>query len=274
MGLRLQTARKKAGLTQQQLCNKARLSYSTLAKIERGAIKSPSIFTIVEIAKVLGISLDELVGFSGQSISSNQKKKSKSGISFIYLDVNGCLVRFFHRAFTRIAEDTGLAPDAIETAFWHYNDAACTGQLSIAEFDKAVAEKLGLESFDWQKYYLAAIDPINEMQALAVWLADNYHLGLMTNIPAGFINIMRSKGLLPEVNYASIIDSSKEGVIKPEPKIYEIAQKAANCPADEILLVDDSRTNLMAAERQGWHVMWFDDFNPAESVKRVKEALA
>jgi transcriptional regulator with XRE-family HTH domain len=42
LGKTLQAARQKAGLTQQELCNQAELSYSTLAKIERGAIKSPS----------------------------------------------------------------------------------------------------------------------------------------------------------------------------------------------------------------------------------------
>ncbi len=272
LGRRLQSARKKADLTQQELCQKAGLSYSTLAKIERGAIKSPSIFTICEIARALGVSLDELVDFTA-TIPTDTKKKSKSGISFVYLDVNGCLVRFFHRAFSRIAEDTGAAPDAIETAFWHYNDACCTGEMSINQFNDAIAKKLSIKTFDWQKYYLAAIDPIAEMQDLAKWLAAHYHLGLLTNIAPGFLDIMMSKKLLPDVQFNAIIDSSKEGVIKPEPKIYEIAQQAAGCPASEILLVDDSRTNLMAAERAGWHVLWFDDFNPSESVQRIKAAL-
>src|SRR5690554_1245969 len=50
LGKRLQLARQSAGLTQQALCHKAELSYSTLTKIERGAIKAPSIFTIQNIA--------------------------------------------------------------------------------------------------------------------------------------------------------------------------------------------------------------------------------
>src|SRR3989338_6170114 len=95
LGQRLQMARKNAGVTQQELCQKAGLSYSTLAKIERGAIKSPSIFTIEQIARVLNSSLDELVGFGASIPVIGAKKRSKSGISFVYLDVNGCLVRFF-----------------------------------------------------------------------------------------------------------------------------------------------------------------------------------
>ena len=62
MGKRLQSVRQQAGLTQQALCEKANLSYSTLAKIERGAIKSPSIFTIESIAEALNTTLDYLIG--------------------------------------------------------------------------------------------------------------------------------------------------------------------------------------------------------------------
>ena len=61
LGQKLQEARQKAGLTQQQLCHQANLSFSTLTKIERGAIKSPSIFTVQSIAGALGVGLDELV---------------------------------------------------------------------------------------------------------------------------------------------------------------------------------------------------------------------
>src|ERR1700693_529198 len=105
LGKRLQNARRAAGMTQQMLCQRADLSYSTLAKIERGAIKSPSIFTIQSIATALNISLDELIGDSASAKSNSHKYSttSKSGIKFIYFDVNGCLVRFFHRAFVKIA---------------------------------------------------------------------------------------------------------------------------------------------------------------------------
>src|ERR1700733_6169130 len=103
LGKRLQAARQSAGLTQQGLCQKAGLSYSTLAKIERGAIKSPSIFTVQTIAGALGVTLDELVGHSSPKTEARQNSQSKSGVKFVYFDINGCLVRFYHRAFVRLA---------------------------------------------------------------------------------------------------------------------------------------------------------------------------
>lgn len=272
LGKRLQEARQKAGLTQQELCQKAGLSYSTLAKIERGAIKSPSIFTISNIAAVLGVRLDSLVG-QPTNLPQATKKLSKSGVRFVYFDINGCLVRFFHRAFTRLAEESGAPADTIESTFWHYNDAVCRGEMTMAEFNAVLAKQLQTGSLDWQQYYMEAIDPIEEMHDLLAWASEQYNIGLLSNIMPGFIDVMLRKHLIPNVDYAAIVDSSKVGAIKPEQKMYEIAAERAQCPATQILLIDDSRTNLMAAERLGWHVLWFDDYRPSESVEHIRTTL-
>jgi transcriptional regulator with XRE-family HTH domain len=152
LGKQLQTARQAAGLTQQQLCQKAGLSYSTLAKIERGAIKSPSIFTIQSIAGALGVTLSELMGDIVPTVIETPKKASKSGVRFVYFDINGCLVRFFHRAFTRLAEDCGAPADVIETTFWHYNDAVCRGEMSMEDFNRTLGERIGKPDLNWMEY--------------------------------------------------------------------------------------------------------------------------
>lgn len=274
LGLRLQAARKAAGLTQQELCQKAHLAYSTLAKIERGAIKAPSIFTIQSIADTVGLSLDELIGTGSTPKPKVAKKTSKSGISFVYFDINGCLVRFFHQAFSRLAHETGVPVDQIETTFWHYNDEVCRGGMTIQDFNLAFAKRLGLGSLDWAAYYLDAVEPIAEMQALLPWAAENYKIGLLSNIMPGLIEALQRAGKVPTLPYDSIVDSSVVRAIKPEVKIYEIAQAQAGVPVEQILFVDDSRTNLMAAEKMGWHVLWFDDYRPAESVEHIRSALS
>jgi FMN phosphatase YigB (HAD superfamily)/DNA-binding XRE family transcriptional regulator len=272
LGKRLQLARQKAGMTQQQLCQKASLSYSTLAKIERGAIKAPSIFTIQSIAAALGLSLDNLMGIAS-ALTVVPKKRSKSGVRFVYFDINGCLVRFFHRAFIRLSDDSGTPADMVETTFWHYNDAVCRGEMSITEFNALFAEKLGLDTLDWLSYYLEAVDAIPEMQEVVRWASENYYVGLLSNIMPGFIDAMLSKQILPNIPYTAIIDSSQVGAIKPEQQIYEIAAQRTGVASEEILLIDDSRSNLMAAEKMGWHVQWFDDYRPEESADRVRATL-
>jgi HAD superfamily hydrolase (TIGR01509 family) len=262
-------------MTQQVLCQRANLSYSTLTKIERGAIKSPSIFTIQSIANVLGVSLDDLIG-SAKSQGGSQPKtrlRSKSGISFVYFDINGCLVQFYHRALTQLAHDSGQPADVVESAYWHNNDAICRGEMSMTEFNAALAEKLHLESVDWAAYYLAAVEAMPEMHELVNWASERYGVGLLTNIMPGMVDAMLKQGLLPNVAYDAVVESSEVHAIKPEAKIYEIANERAGQAPEEILLIDDSRANLMAAERFGWHVLWFDDYRPEESAERIKQVL-
>lgn len=271
LGKRLQAARQAAGLTQQQLCARANLSFSTLTKIERGAIKSPSIFTVQAIATAVGKSLDELVGAA--ATQGRQLLKTKSGVSFVYFDVNGCLVHFYQRAFAQLAAATGTPSDAVEAAFWHYNDDVCRGKLSMSDFNSLLAERLGIDSVSWLEYYLDTVEPINEMQNVLKWASERYNVGLLTNIMPGQLAAMRQAGALPSLPYDAVVDSSEVGAIKPEPQIFQIAEERAGVPPEQILLIDDSRVNVMSAEKRGWHVLWFDDARPEEAVERVREVL-
>lgn len=273
LGKLLQDARKKAGLTQQELCHKAGLSYSTLAKIERGAIKAPSIFTIQSIAGALNTNLNTLVGEPDVTNPEQSKKRSRNGVSYVYFDINGCLVEFFHPAFDRLAEDIGQTADVIETAFWGLNEQACRGDITMSQFNDEFAKRLNIEPFDWQSYYFEALNPIAEMQELLKWSGENYKIGLLSNIMPGFIDRMLREGALPHLAYDQIIDSSVVGSIKPEAKIFELAQERAGVPPEEILFIDDSRANLMAAEKLGWKVIWFDSYRPSDSVLRISTAL-
>ena len=274
LGHAIQAARKKTGLTQQELCQKTGISYSTLAKIERGAIKSPSVFTVVNIAAVCGLTVEELAGGS-KSVKSptRETKRSKNGIQFVYFDINGCMVRFFQAAFSSIASDTGVSPEVVEGTFWHYNDAVCSGKMSLEDFNKVLAKRIGIETINWSQYYLEAVQPIVEVQQALSWVSQSFKVGLLTNIMPGLIDALLQKGTLPKFDYDAIVDSSKAKVIKPEAHIFELAAEAAGVPPGDILLVDDSRANLMAAEKMGWHTLWFDDFRPSESIDKLKELL-
>ena len=201
------------------------------------------------------------------------KKTSNSGVSFVYFDINGCLVRFFHGAFTRLSQESGVASDVIESTFWHYNDAVCRGEMIMSEFNAILAKTVGLPSVDWKEYYMQAVEPIEEMKKLVSWSAQHYRVGLLSNIMPGFIDDMIKNGILPKVHYESIVDSSVVHAIKPEDDIYALAEQKAGVHPSEILFVDDSRANLMAAEHRSWKVLWFDSYRPEESAMRIETAL-
>lgn len=280
LGRVIQVARKKAGLTQQALCQKTGLSYSTLAKIERGAIAAPSVFTIQQIAGTLGIGMDELLGGVEQHRSpavvappTAVKKISRSGVRFVYFDMNGVLVRAaVSKACMKLAQESGVTPDVIETIFWQYNSDVCRGSMSLDEFNTILAERLEM-LVDWNRYYLMAVEPTPGINDLIVWAAENYRVGIVTNTFPGLIRPMLERGILPTVPLDAIIDSSEVHSLKPEARMFEIAADRAHMSPSEILLVDDDRLNLAAAGQYGWHTMGFDAYQPEDSIVAVSTAL-
>jgi len=271
LGQVVQKARRQAGLTQQMLCQKSGLSYSTLAKIERGAIKSPSVFTVHRIAGTLGISLDELLG-DVPAGPVTAKKVSKTGVRFVFFDMNGCLVRFYDRAFTRLAEEAGVSTDSVESVFWHYNDDVCRGAMSLDEFNTKLAQRLNT-LVDWKKLYVEAVEAVPGTAEIVEWVASNYRVGLLTNTMPGFVEALQQHGLLPAVKFDSIVDSSIVRALKPENKIYEVAIEQLGVSPAEILLIDDERPNLVAAEKLGWKTFWFDGFNLDETEANIRTSL-
>lgn len=56
--------RKQHKLSQEQLAQKAGITYSTLIKLESGANKNPTIETVRRLAETFEVGLDELIGKS------------------------------------------------------------------------------------------------------------------------------------------------------------------------------------------------------------------
>ena len=273
LGQTVQELRQHKGLTQDDLSDRAGLAYSTLAKIERGAIKNPSVFTIQALAQVLGVSIEEVLGLKAPDVAA-ANVPGPSQIAFIYCDINGTLVRFFQRAFTKLATDLDVSLEKVESSFWHFNDALTRGSMTLDQYQKTWALALGTKQpIDWQKYYLEAIEPVQPMHDWLIKASATFPVGLMSNNFPGGVEAMIKHGLVPDLPYRAMIDSAKLGYLKPEAAIYETAEAQAGVKPGQILLIDDVPANLGVAEQRGWHVFWFDDYRPEDSINRLNTVL-
>jgi len=271
LGKALQNARKAKGITQQELCHAAELSYSTLAKIERGAIKSPSVFTVGRIAQVLGTSVDALLGLKSTPVST--KKTAKNGAKFVFFDVNGCIVQFTHNAFAKLSQESGVSVSEIQAVFWEYDEDINRGTRTVEDLNSALSTLLGQE-IDWLDYYLQTTEAIGGMHELLTWVSEHYQVGLLTNSMPGFVDALRATGKIPSVAFDTVVDSSTVGAIKPDRAIYEAAIEQSGYNGAEILFVDDLQANLAAAQRQfGWNTIWFDPYRPDISIATIRQAL-
>jgi len=61
IGKNIKKRRTKLGLSQEDFAQKSGVKYTTLTKIESGVIKTPSVLIVEKIAKVLGVSIEDLL---------------------------------------------------------------------------------------------------------------------------------------------------------------------------------------------------------------------
>ena len=61
----LKRIRKKSGYTQQEIAERLSVAQATVANYERG-VRIPDIDTLIELSKIFGVSMDELIGVHTQ----------------------------------------------------------------------------------------------------------------------------------------------------------------------------------------------------------------
>lgn len=175
----------------------------------------------------------------------------------------------------RVAEKYNVPHEVIRDIFDKNWRAACKGLLSNEEYMAMFARALNMKaplpdvSDFWTDHHV----PILQTHALVHELTLSYRVGILTNAEKGAMKHALQKGLLPSVSWASKIDSSEHGTIKPEDRIYEIAEKASGVKPSEIFFVDDVPAHITAAQKRGWHGMVFDTNDVEKSIKKLKEAL-
>ncbi len=172
-----------------------------------------------------------------------------------------------------LAQEAGARIEVVENTFWHYNDSVCRGEMSLDDFNRALASKLNVKEVSWEKHYFDAIVPVEPVVSVLKLASKKYKVGLLSNIFPGFLPKLIKKGILPNISYAAIVDSSEVKAIKPEPLIYELAEKMSGYSGPEIAYIDDSRNYIMAAEKFGWKIMWCDDYRPTDSAKKLAAVL-
>ena len=71
--------------------------------------------------------------------------------------------------------------------------------------------------------------------------------------------------------FDELVISAEVGIMKPEPRIYELALEKLGVTASEAVFVDDTPPNVEGARSLGMHTVLFKD--PARAIRDLKELL-
>jgi epoxide hydrolase-like predicted phosphatase len=172
----------------------------------------------------------------------------------LLVDWGGVLTTNLFASFAAFCTREQLEPDALARRLREDPDARTlvialeTGQLAEDEFERAFAEKLGVEPGGLVDRLFAQSAPDPEMQS-AVLRAR--HAG----IPTGLLSNSWGTRRYPRARLGELFDavtiSGEVGVRKPALEIYEIAARTIDVPARLCVFVDDIPANLEPARQLG-----------------------
>ncbi|TSC88118.1 MAG: putative hydrolase of the HAD superfamily [Microgenomates group bacterium Gr01-1014_16] len=174
-------------------------------------------------------------------------------ISFVYFDVGGVVILDFSGTdkWEVVKKEWGITD-----AYWDdFEPKLCAGKEKISpEFLNAFVSRFEPNP--------SIYSDINEIHT-------KNRIGLLTNMYPGMFDAIKKSGLVPEVDWNVIIDSSVVGLAKPDPKIFKLAEQKAGVKGNEILFIENTSRHIEAAKSFGWQTFLYDPVHPEESSQKL-----
>ncbi len=179
-------------------------------------------------------------------------------IQAVIFDVGGVLLRTEDFASRRALEARlGLAPGEAERLI--YNDAAGLqaqhGARSAEAHLQAVAERLGVSVADLAPFW--AGDRLDEeLIALIRRLRPRYQTAIISNAMSDLHELLTGKYPIADA-FDLITGSAYEGVMKPDPRIYQRTLERLGRQPAEAVFIDDAPANVAGAQAVGMHAIHY-----------------
>jgi epoxide hydrolase-like predicted phosphatase len=150
-----------------------------------------------------------------------------------------------------------------DSEFREYADEVNLGDMSWTQFVQKVAEKTNTSVRQVNAMYEAEqIDP--RVVGLIHELKKQYKIGLLTNAHHEFIDNLLNKNHLADL-FDSIIVSSRVGVVKPNPAIFEQALEDLGLEPAEVVYIDDLERHVSSARALGMPAIVYRDFDQCKA---------
>ena len=198
-----------------------------------------------------------------------------SPVKFIYFDVGEVLVKGI--SSKSLADSLGVDYKVFKKVYNKYSQDLYKGRITDEElvdiFKKEIpgVQIASADSF-WTNW-LKSLSAIGETHDLIYQLATNYKIGILTNSHKGLLEQIKKRNLIPNIEFASIVESAEVGWAKPEKEIYLLAQKRSGFLPENIFFIDNQKENISAAKKLGWQGFIFDQENKKKSTEELRKIL-
>lgn len=201
-------------------------------------------------------------------------------IKFVYFDVGGVVIKDFSgtNKWEELKTGMGIKPEQTEgfnDIFDKYEPDVCVGR-DLETLVPMLQQKLGLslpKDYSFLKDFVNRFEKNESIWPVIKKLKDNYKLGLLTNMYPNMLGEIYKAGLMPDIEWNTVIDSSVEKVRKPQIEMFQLAQDRSGFSGEEILFVENGAKHVEAAKNFGWQTLLYQSSNPDESNRELEKLL-
>ena len=193
----------------------------------------------------------------------------------IFFDLGGVILRTEYQApRERLAERLNMTYEDINKIVFESETArkASLGEVSVDEHWLAVMRRLRLPASEAEtiraEFFAGDVidrDLLNFIRSLRL----RYKTGIISNAWGDMRDYIVKHQF--DDAFDTLIISAEIGMMKPQPKIYQLALKQARVEAKEAAFIDDTPKNVEAANALGMHGIVFRD--PAQVEENLKALL-
>jgi FMN phosphatase YigB (HAD superfamily) len=201
---------------------------------------------------------------------------------FIYFDVGGVVILDFSgtNKWNDMLSSMGVN-DSNKDRFdivWHkYKDKICI-DYDVDSMIPELRDYVGLhlsKNFSFLHEFISRFDSNASLWPVIEYAKQNYSIGLLTSMyPRMLDGISQTSNLMPKVDWDVVVDSSIVRLQKPDPKLYDLAQKLSGIKdPEDILFIDNVEKNLEYPKELGWQTFYYDSTRPLESSESLLKLI-
>ena len=209
--------------------------------------------------------------------SARPRKLSHVRYHGLIVDFGGVVTTDFYGALSAFCVREGLAPDAIVYVLRHTEEgraalaAVESGQISQRAYEKTLGSLLGIDDRGLLGRALADLEPRPEVLDLVRGARAAGVAACVLSNSWGSGDFDPYRGYDLDSRFDAVVISDQVGLRKPDPAIYLLAAERIGVSSSDCVFIDDTASNLPAAQALGMTVVHFTD--TAEGVTEIGQLI-
>ncbi len=192
-------------------------------------------------------------------------------IRFIIFDLDGVIIDFSWRQYIDYkSKILGMNSETFADTFLPLKEQWDLGEITLSELESSLAHKLGVK-----KKEIGVLNgfeklgkPNMDIRELIFHLSKRYKIGVITNVGSSRFKIEK-RSYINDLPLNGIVASCYLKVKKPDPRIYMHALRRFKASPKEVVFIDDTEENVIAARKLGIISIVFN--NPAQLLRDLKK---